>query len=1054
MDHRRASTYAFIFTARLLNSVASMSLALAGAAQYVYSNLGSTYTQDFNGLGTATASPASGELEVINTALTGWSFSESGTGANTTVTAGTGSTATGDTYNFGLASNMDRTLGGLRSGSVTPLFGFRFLNNTGSTIHTLQIAYMGKTWRVGSAGRMDRLDFQYSTNAASLTTGTWTDADALDYGNPGQATGGGGVQHSASINANITGLSIIAGSTVFLRWVDMDASGADDGMGVDDISLMATGGQTLPTVGFASNGSSVNEGGNAIIHVSMGVAPSTDVVVNVTDPASGSATSGNDYTGFGTVQLIFPANGGYPSTQSVAVSSIADAIIEPSETLTLLLSVASGPASAGIASHTLTILDDDLLAITGCSSSQSPFALNVIGGVSTRSVLTTGDQVGTYKMVGDPDGLGAFDNGDGTFTLLMNHELSYNQGVTRAHGSIGAFVSRWVIDKSTLCVLSGQDLIQSVQLWNGNSFVPGTTAFTRFCSADLPATNAFFNSTTGLGSTERILMNGEEAGAEGRAFAHIVTGPNAGTSYQLPYLGRSSWENAVARPLASNKTMVGLMDDTTPGQVYFYIGTKQGAGTEIEKAGLHNGRLYGVAVTGLATESTGGFPAPGTAFTLADLGDAHNLSGAQLNTNSNAAAVTAFLRPEDGAWDPSNPADFYFTTTDAFASPSRLWRLRFTDVGQPELGGTIAAVLDGSEGQKMLDNLTIDTGGHILLQEDAGNQAHLGKLWKYDISEDALTLLAQHDPSRFLTGGANFLTQNEESSGILDMADILGPGTYLFNVMAHYSTTAELVEGGQLLLLNTGSKVVFNARVMLEGPYSTTTGSMSDALRASGLLPLSQPYTGLGYTFTAGDTGVTSASVFLNGDENNAIVDWVIVELRSSTNSGLVISSRSALLQRDGDIVGLDGLSALSMAAPDGSYHVAVRHRDHLGVMTANPVPLNALPATIDLSSPATSTYGTNARKSIAGTFPTHALWAGDVTFNGQVKYTGNGNDRDPILTTVGSTMPNSTAFIYSTRDVNMDGAVKYTGSNNDRDPILVNVGSTTPNNIRVQQLP
>ncbi|MBP7516183.1 MAG: hypothetical protein KA791_16665 [Flavobacteriales bacterium] len=70
------------------------------------------------------------------------------------------------------------------------------------------------------------------------------------------------------------------------------------------------------------------------------------------------------------------------------------------------------------------------------------------------------------------------------------------------------------------------------------------------------------------------------------------------------------------------------------------------------------------------------------------------------------------------------------------------------------------------------------------------------------------------------------------------------------------------------------------------------------------------------------------------------------------------------------------------------------------------------------------------------------------------MKYTGSGNDRDPILTTVGSTTPNNIANTYSTHDVNLNGQVKYTGSANDRDPILVNVGSTTPNNVRVQQLP
>lgn len=81
-------------------------------------------------------------------------------------------------------------------------------------------------------------------------------------------------------------------------------------------------------------------------------------------------------------------------------------------------------------------------------------------------------------------------------------------------------------------------------------------------------------------------------------------------------------------------------------------------------------------------------------------------------------------------------------------------------------------------------------------------------------------------------------------------------------------------------------------------------------------------------------------------------------------------------------------------------------------------------------------------------------LWAGAVTFNGQVKYAGSGNDRDPVLTTVGSTTPNHTVNASSTRDVDLNGQVKYAGPANDRDPILVTVGSITLNNIRVQPLP
>ena len=186
----------------------------------------------------------------------------------------------------------------------------------------------------------------------------------------------------------------------------------------------------------------------------------------------------------------------------------------------------------------------------------------------------------------------------------------------------------------------------------------------------------------------------------------------------------------------------------------------------------------------------------------------------------------------------------------------------------------------------------------------------------------------------------------------------------------------------------------------------------------------------------------------------NAIVDWVIVELRTTASPATVLASCAALVQADGDVVALNGTSPVSITVAAGTYHVAVRHRNHLGVMTLAGVALSSSATTVDFTSGATNTYGTGARKSVTGTFPTQALWSGDVTFNHELKYTGTNNDRDPILVTVGSTTPNNTVNAYSTRDVNLDGVVKYTGSGNDRDPILVNVGSTTPNSTRLEQLP
>jgi hypothetical protein len=451
-------------------------------------------------------------------------------------------------------------------------------------------------------------------------------------------------------------------------------------------------------------------------------------------------------------------------------------------------------------------------ATTGPSTLQTPYIVPIAPGVTTTSILSVGDSVNNkpnstipYRMVGIPDGLGAFDNGNGTFTLLMNHELGATSGVVRAHGSVGAFVSQWIINKSDLRVLNGSDLIQTVNLWNGSGFTQGTTAFGRFCSGDLPALSAFYNAATGLGTTERIYMNGEESGTNGRAFAHIATGASAGTTYQLPYLGRFSWENSVASPFSSNKTIVAGLDDSSGGQVYFYIGDKTNTGTDIDKAGLNNGLLYGLAVSGLPAELNASVPAAGTRFSLANLGDVSNTTGAALETQSNTAGVTRFFRPEDGAWNPSNPNEFYFVTTNSFSNPSRLWKVAFDDIANPLGGGIIEAVLDGTEGQRMLDNLAIDKYGNILLQEDVGNNPRSGKIWQYSIATDTLLELAQHDPARFGNIGVpatSPFNQDEESSGIIDMEEILGAGWFLLDVQAHYNIgDTELVEGGQLLAM-------------------------------------------------------------------------------------------------------------------------------------------------------------------------------------------------------------------------------------------------------------
>ena len=236
-------------------------------------------------------------------------------------------------------------------------------------------------------------------------------------------------------------------------------------------------------------------------------------------------------------------------------------------------------------------------------------------------------------------------------------------------------------------------------------------------------------------------------------------------------------------------------------------------------------------------------------------------------------------------------------------------------------------------------------------------------------------------------------------------------------------------------------------------------GLMSDALRAAGLLPLAEPYSGLGYTYVGTAPGGTTTSDVLAVTGNDAIVDWVVLELRSHTTPATIIASRPALLQRDGDVVDLDGDPYVAFPVPAGLYKIAVRHRNHLACMSSSSYTLTTDPCRgPDLKAIGAGTFGTNARKlmTVPGvTGNLWGLWPGDATGDGLIRYTGAGNDRDPVLTAVGSTTPNNTVpNVYDRRDTNLDGVIKYTGSANDRDLILTNVGSTTPNNTRTQQLP
>ena len=535
--------------------------------------------------------------------------------------------------------------------------------------------------------------------------------------------------------------------------------------------------------------------------------------------------------------------------------------------------------------------------IQGPSSSQSSYLTPTSPGWSATSLLTVGDGIGGYLMAGIPDGLGAYSNGDGTMTVLANHEIGATQattpvllGTARAHGAAGGFVSKWVINTSTWQVVSGSDFVTSrlnQMMWNGTTWAAPATAYAylRPCSADLPKLSAFWDASTSTGYDGLIFLNGEETGAEGKAFAFIATGAagEVGKAYELPHHGKYSYENLLARsnygstPGAANllQTVVVGTDDTTPGELYVYIGTKTNTGNAVQKAGLTNGQLYGVKVNAGVTGYTGAVTLENASgingtFALAPIftnGTIAAKTGAEFQTASLAAGVTQFARPEDAHWVDEDSLVFATTgaTVNSVSVTSKIYQLDFNSTAADGIlttGGAIKVVVDsknimGLDGAaaRSFDNLTIGDDNKLYIQEDPGNSSYVAKHWIVDhtlgtqaLREASAVQIFESDRTRFTTGGTLYQTLDEEHSGIIDITSIVNDGIvgsqwFLVATQNHAAATganaATLVEGGQFIALNkrlgTDVRTGINSVTLTNGGSIVASGgTITDAVTLAG----------------------------------------------------------------------------------------------------------------------------------------------------------------------------------------------------------------------------
>lgn len=243
-------------------------------------------------------------------------------------------------------------------------------------------------------------------------------------------------------------------------------------------------------------------------------------------------------------------------------------------------------------------------------------------------------------------------------------------------------------------------------------------------------------------------------------------------------------------------------------------------------------------------------------------------------------------------------------------------------------------------------------------------------------------------------------------------------------VVQEYDTPTLLVSEG---FITPELKVRINPKLFLQGPIlnPANAGLMNDDLRANGYIPTTSPYS---------DNATCNASVF-NVTGNDAIVDWVWLELRDKNDNTSIILSQSALLQRDGDVVATDGVSSINPNILADDYYVVVNHKNHLGVMTNTPVLIKATstPSVVDFTDTSTTTFGTQAQVELSS--GNMALWAGDVNGDGIVNFSGDINRvlTDIILFPANTSFSTSYDFVdgYFQSDVFLDGNVSFSNENN-----------------------
>jgi len=512
------------------------------------------------------------------------------------------------------------------------------------------------------------------------------------------------------------------------------------------------------------------------------------------------------------------------------------------------------------------------MAVSGLAKPEYILATN--SAVTLKSLIHAGDLKTGTAVRGIPDGMGAYKNENGGISLLSVHEIpSYSPlaQLSKSDSSQwGVSITNFNISPASKVITSASDFIKKISYYNYNTGLytntpiggapAGTTKgmdwnVSRFCSATLVQAGklAFKSGDTTYGYEGPVFLSGEEDGDSGyaRGFAFDMDG----NGIQLPRVGLASWENLMPNLKPGMNTVVMGNEDgsATDSQLFMYVGKKTTTGTFADKAGLTNGDTYVLNIPEIANDNA--YRAKYGKNKAVDVTFNKTIWNANITDQQkdHAAQGTELSRVEDGEWDPTNPNVFYFLTTESNKYPTSvapnpaeptfsrdggaLWRLTFVDGQNPDKGAKLEMLLDGSEAPYLSkpDNLAVTENGVVIIQEDPGNNGHVSRIVAFRVSDAKLVVIAEFNKEYFAPGAAKFMTQDEESSGIIEATSLFARNGdtnsyYLFNTQIH--TTGVMTSRPDLVWKSKASKAAADKNAIEGGAYYLMTiSSWSDVFK-------------------------------------------------------------------------------------------------------------------------------------------------------------------------------------------------------------------------------